>query len=108
MLFQSLANNKWFKNKPIILFLNKMDLFKQKLATSPVSKYFPDYTGSDTDSGAAAEYFADRFRQLNRIPHREVYIHYTTVTDTNLLKTTMNSVQDIIFERMLKIYIPII
>ncbi|KAJ5267727.1 guanine nucleotide-binding protein subunit alpha [Penicillium angulare] len=42
MLFDSLANSKWFKRKPIILFLNKIDLFKEKLAISPVSTYFPD------------------------------------------------------------------
>lgn len=101
MLFESLVNGEWFKRKPIILFLNKIDLFKGKLAISPISKHFPDYTGSSTDFDAAARYFADRFRGINRIPDREIYIHYTNATDTTLLKATMDSVQDMIIQKNL-------
>ena len=101
MLFESLVNGEWFKRKPIILFLNKIDLFKGKLAISSISKHFPDYTGSDTDYDAAAQYFADRFRGINRIPDREIYIHYTNATDTTLLKATMDSVQDMIIQKNL-------
>ncbi|KAJ5155744.1 hypothetical protein N7492_008547 [Penicillium capsulatum] len=101
MLFESLVNGEWFKRKPIILFLNKIDLFKGKLAISPVSSHFPDYTGSDTDFDSAKQYFADRFRGINRIPDREIYIHYTNATDTTLLKATMDSVQDMIIQKNL-------
>ncbi|KAL1876114.1 G-Protein alpha subunit [Paecilomyces lecythidis] len=101
MLFESLVNGEWFKRKPIILFLNKIDLFKSKLAVSPVSKHFPDYNGSNTDFDAAAKYFADRFRGINRMPEREIYIHYTNATDTTLLSATMDSVQDMIIQKNL-------
>lgn len=101
MLFESLVNGEWFKRKPIILFLNKIDLFKGKLAISPVSAHFPDFNGSDTDYNAAAQYFADRFRGINRIPGREIYIHYTNATDTTLLRATMDSVQDMIIQKNL-------
>ncbi|KAJ5887911.1 hypothetical protein N7495_007952 [Penicillium taxi] len=101
MLFESLVNGEWFKRKPIILFLNKIDLFKGKLAISTISNHFPDYTGSNTDFDAAARYFADRFRGINRIPDREIYIHYTNATDTTLLKATMDSVQDMIIQKNL-------
>ncbi|KAJ6005013.1 hypothetical protein N7540_012812 [Penicillium herquei] len=101
MLFESLVNGEWFKRKPIILFLNKIDLFKAKLSISAISKHFPDYSGSDTDFEAAARYFADRFRGINRIPDREIYIHQTNATDTTLLKATMDSVQDMIIQKNL-------
>ncbi|KAI9374294.1 guanine nucleotide binding protein, alpha subunit [Aspergillus egyptiacus] len=101
MLFESLVNGEWFKRKPIILFLNKIDLFKAKLAISPVSKHFPDYNDSNTNFDAAAKYFGDRFRGINRIPEREIYIHYTNATDTTLLKATMDSVQDMIIQKNL-------
>lgn len=101
MLFESLVNGEWFKRKPIILFLNKIDLFRGKLEFSPVSKHFPDYNGSNSDFDAAARYFADRFRGINRIPDREIYIHYTNATDTTLLKATMESVQDMIIQKNL-------
>src|SRR4051794_27105646 len=45
VLFDSVVNSRWFMRTSIILFLNKVDLFKQKLSRSPLSNYFPDYSG---------------------------------------------------------------
>ncbi|KAJ5267334.1 guanine nucleotide binding protein alpha subunit [Penicillium angulare] len=101
MLFDPLANGKWFKRKPIILFLNKIDLFKEKLVVSPLSQYFPDFTGSNIDFGAAAGYFTNRFHGINRTRDREIYVHYTNATDSTLLKATMDSVQDMIIQKNL-------
>lgn len=101
MLFDSIANSRWFIKSAIILFLNKMDLFKDKLASSPIPKYFSDYTGDPTDPKVASKFFWDKFRALNRNPDKEIYTHFTNATDTNLLKITMNSVQDMIIQRNL-------
>jgi guanine nucleotide-binding protein subunit alpha len=49
-LFDSICNSRWFTKTSIILFLNKVDLFKGKLSRSPLQKYFPDYTGKLTTS----------------------------------------------------------
>ncbi|KAI9835054.1 MAG: G-Protein alpha subunit [Sarea resinae] len=101
MLFESIVNSQWFRQSATILFLNKIDLFKGKLATSPISRYFPDYNDGDTNFDGAKKYFAEKFRNLNRNPNKEVYVHFTNATDTNLLKITMTSVQDIIVQRNL-------
>lgn len=45
VLFESIVNSKWFLKASIILFLNKIDLFKEKLKRAPLSKYFPEYAG---------------------------------------------------------------
>jgi guanine nucleotide-binding protein subunit alpha len=99
IIFESLIHSEWFKVKPIILFLNKMDLFKTKLAVSPVSEYFPDYRGEPTDFKAASKYFADRFCNVNRNSYRDIYTHYTNATDTELLNATMTKVQNIIVQK---------
>ncbi|EDN08496.1 guanine nucleotide-binding protein alpha-2 subunit [Histoplasma mississippiense (nom. inval.)] len=101
MLFESLVNGEWFKRKPVILFLNKIDLFKEKIAISPVSKHFPDYQGPEGSFEPAVKFFAQRFRGITRVPEREIYIHQTNATDTNLLKATMDSVQDMIIQKNL-------
>ena len=101
MLFESLVNGEWFRNKPIILFLNKIDLFKSKLRTSSIKQRFPDYQGRDDDEEAAKKYFANRFRAINRTANREIYVHFTNATDTTLLKSTMQSVQDMIVQKNL-------
>lgn len=49
-LFDSICNSRWFVKTSIILFLNKIDLFKEKLPKSPMGKYFPDYTGKNLEN----------------------------------------------------------
>lgn len=45
MLFDSICNNKFFIDTSIILFLNKKDLFAEKIKKSALSICFPEYTG---------------------------------------------------------------
>lgn len=101
MLFDSLVNGEWFRDKPIILFLNKIDLFREKLKKSPIISHFPDYPGPEGDEQAATRFFASKFQKINNNAHREIYIHFTNATDTNLLKATMQSVQDILIQKQL-------
>lgn len=103
MLWESIANSHWFRNSALILFLNKIDLFKQKIATSPISKFgFSDFTGDSTSWQQTSTYFMKKFVALNRAPAREVYGHFTNATDTSLLKVTMVSIQDMIIQRNLQ------
>lgn len=44
-LFDSICNSKWFVETSIILFLNKKDLFEEKISKSPLTICFPEYTG---------------------------------------------------------------
>ena len=39
-------NSEWFRDSGIILFLNKQDLFEQKIKTVDMKCLFPKYTGS--------------------------------------------------------------
>jgi hypothetical protein len=53
-LFDSICNNKWFRDTSIILFLNKKDLFQEKILKSPLTICFPEYTGAQEYEEAAA------------------------------------------------------
>jgi hypothetical protein len=69
-----------------ILFLNKIDLFAEKLPRSPLGDYFPDYTGGH-DYNAACEYLLQRFVSLNQsAATKQIYAHYTCATDTNQIR----------------------
>jgi guanine nucleotide-binding protein subunit alpha len=46
ILFESVINSRWFVRSSIILFLNKVDIFKTKISKVPLDRYFPDYTGT--------------------------------------------------------------
>ncbi|KAF2452936.1 G-protein alpha subunit [Lineolata rhizophorae] len=101
MLFESISNSKYFERSALILFLNKIDLFREKLSggMSPIRKHFPDYRGKDNDIEAGQQFFRQKFENLVRDPKKEIYVHYTNATDTDLLKKTMQSVQDMIVQR---------
>lgn len=103
MLFESIANSKYFEKSALILFLNKIDLFAEKVMSgrSPIREHFPDYQAGEGDIEAGQRFFADKFRNLVRDPAKETYVHFTNATDTNLLDKTMRSVQDMIVQRNL-------
>jgi guanine nucleotide-binding protein subunit alpha len=102
-LFESDVNSRYFERAMFILFLSNVDVFHDKISSgmSPVNKYFPEYEGRPDDVIASKDFFAHKFRSLVRAPNKEVYVHYTNVTDTDLLKKTMSSVQDAIIQRNL-------
>lgn len=54
-LFDSICNNKWFTDTSIILFLNKKDLFEEKIVHSPLTICFPEYTGTTRTLGGPPE-----------------------------------------------------
>lgn len=46
-LFRTIITYRWFKNSSVILFLNKKDLLEEKIMSSNLADYFPQYTGKD-------------------------------------------------------------
>jgi guanine nucleotide-binding protein G(i) subunit alpha len=115
-LFDSICNSRWFTKTSIILFLNKIDRFKEKLPVSPMKNYFPDYEGthswfagrpfmpdppkncpSDWETGgpdyaAACDYILNRFVSLNQHDTKQVYTHFTCATDTTQIRFVMAAV----------------
>ena len=45
-LFKTICDSEWFVHSSVILFLNKKDLFEEKIMTSHLADYFPEYEGS--------------------------------------------------------------
>lgn len=101
-LFDSICNNRWFKETSMILFLNKKDLFEAKIRTSPLSVCFPEYRGKNTYDEASA-FIRKRFEGLNQRPEaKEIYTHFTCATDTSNVQFVFESVSDIIIKNNLK------
>jgi guanine nucleotide-binding protein subunit alpha len=90
-LFDSICNSRWFIKTSIILFLNKIDRFKEKLPVSPMKNYFPDYEGGD-DYAAACDYILNRFVSLNQHETKQIYTHFTCATDTTQIRFVMAAV----------------
>ncbi|XP_027571523.2 guanine nucleotide-binding protein G(i) subunit alpha [Chiroxiphia lanceolata] len=101
-LFDSICNNKWFTDTSIILFLNKKDLFEEKIRRSPLTICYPEYPGSQTYEEAAA-YIQSQFEELNRRRDtKEIYTHFTCATDTRNVQFVFDAVTDVIIKNNLK------
>jgi len=53
-LFENICNSRWFRDTSIILFLNKSDLFKEKIQKVPLTVTFPDYAGDNSFEAGTA------------------------------------------------------
>uniref|UniRef100_A0A7S4NYP4 Guanine nucleotide-binding protein alpha-1 subunit n=1 Tax=Paramoeba aestuarina TaxID=180227 RepID=A0A7S4NYP4_9EUKA len=94
-LFDEIVNARWFQKSNIILFLNKSDLFKEKIAKIDMKCMFNDYTGGcNFDAGCKflTEVFVNLVDQNNG--KREIYPHVTCATNTQNVKFVFTSVRD--------------
>lgn len=95
-LFEEITNSEWFERTSIILFLNKRDLFAEKLKRIPLKNYFSAYNGSSYDE--ATDFIQEMFEQKNQ-QDKDIYTHITCATDTNNIYTVFSYVKDIIIKK---------
>ncbi|KAJ3997715.1 G-protein alpha subunit-domain-containing protein [Lentinula boryana] len=89
-LFDFVMRSKWFTDVPIVLLLNKTDVFAQKLRKTPLKQYFHDYTGGD-NYDAGCKYIINKFLSKAR-PDTQVYL--TSAVDEERILETMNDIYD--------------
>ncbi|KAI9342660.1 guanine nucleotide binding protein, alpha subunit [Obelidium mucronatum] len=94
-VFKSMCNHPMFKSTAIILFMNKIDLFRTKLETAMITNYFPEFQGPNTYE-RGSEFFARQFLTLNKNPEKKIYVHFTWATDTKQIKKILTMVNEII------------
>jgi guanine nucleotide-binding protein subunit alpha len=103
-LFQAICNNKFFVKTSMILFLNKADLFRDKITNSDrhLRLYFTQYTGPDRDVEAASRFIQTEFMERNLNKQKIIYPHLTTATDTTNIKVVFGVVLDTIIRENLE------
>lgn len=99
-LFAQICSDRWLAGKPIVLFLNKRDVFAEKLQRIPLSRYQTAYTGANT-LGEAAAYIESRFLAQNRDPSRPIYPHITCATDPHNVDVVFQSVKESVLHEAL-------
>jgi hypothetical protein len=98
-LFEDICNNIFFMDSSMILFLNKRDLFAEKIKTRNIrdTPSFSDFAGKDGDYDAGVAYFLDKFLSKNKSgAERQIYNHVTCATDTGNVKVVFNACKDIV------------
>ncbi|CAM9099369.1 unnamed protein product [Phaeothamnion confervicola] len=102
-LFKEICNNPYFVNSSIILFLNKKDLFAEKVKIKSIGAvpHWQDFKGAEHDFDAGEAYFREKFMAANA-SGKLVYTHVTCATDTENVRVVFNSCKDTILRSNLK------
>eukprot|EP01102_Stenamoeba_stenopodia_P013014 TRINITY_DN415_c0_g6_i1.p1 TRINITY_DN415_c0_g6~~TRINITY_DN415_c0_g6_i1.p1 ORF type:complete len:351 (+),score=84.43 TRINITY_DN415_c0_g6_i1:293-1345(+) len=94
-LFREICNNKWFVDTAMILFLNKKDIFEEKIKKVDLKVCFPEYTGGCNFENATT-YIRNQFVVQNQNPSKSVYPHITCATDTSNIQHVFNVIRDVL------------
>jgi len=95
LLWQEIRSNEWFEKSSMILFLNKSDLFREKIELVDLKVTFKDYNGGN-DYKAALEYLKGVFVDN---AERDIFVHVTCATDTKSTQVVFDSVRTTIMEQ---------
>lgn len=103
-LFGEICNNKVFQSSSMILFLNKKDLYEEKIkdvhiGDQPAFANFDGKVGDADYYDKGIEYFLDMFTAQNTNPERQIYSHATCATDSKNVEVVFNSCKDIIMRK---------
>lgn len=114
IIFDTIVNNRIFSNISVILFLNKLDLLKEKVAVFDISVHFPQFKDSKAVGEYAPGFQADPgdledvkrfliyyFLSTRRLSEKPLYHHFTIAVDTNNIRLVFKDVKDIILKRNL-------
>jgi len=101
-LFNIVANSRYFTPASLILFLNKSDLFEEKIKHKPLTMCFADYEGDNTFE-EAAEYIKQQYmNEIRGNNQKQLYCHITCATDKNNVEKVFDDVQHTIVQNALR------
>jgi len=99
-LFKEICNSKWFIDTSMILFLNKRDLFAEKIEKVDLKVCFEDYTGGKNYKNAT-DFIKDKFSAQNDNGSKVIYTHLTCATDTDNINVVFKAVREIILRKFI-------
>uniref|UniRef100_A0A7S3PIY5 Uncharacterized protein n=1 Tax=Aplanochytrium stocchinoi TaxID=215587 RepID=A0A7S3PIY5_9STRA len=93
-LFNTVTNSEVFEHTTMILFLNKSDIFRDKLCVRKIplniSGEFPEAPDTDIYEVGVA-WLQNKFLEHNDNPNKFVYVHLTTATDRSNIKVVLEA-----------------
>eukprot|EP00466_Bigelowiella_natans_P003944 jgi/Bigna1/36381/e_gw1.14.56.1 len=100
-LFDDIVNQRALSRVPIIVFLNKADLFEREIKTVSLQHAFPEYSGPPEDFEESVNFVKHRFHKCVQDPNRQIYMHTTCATDTKQVAKILDSVTNIVVKQQL-------
>jgi len=100
-VFTSVTNDAIFARTPFIIFFNKTDLFKEKIARVPLALHFPDYKGKEGSMEEAADFIEHMFISANE-QDKQYFTHMTCATNTEMISTVFDACRTFILHENLE------
>jgi len=108
-LWKALTSSQFFKKTPFVLFLNKRDLFAEKIKQSPLLDIFLDYEQFITEPECASmndyekgwNYIARQY-QIH-FAGQTFYPHLTCALDSEQCNKVFHVIQDTLFREALQV-----
>lgn len=101
-LFEIIIHSPWFHTTSVILFLNKTDILADKIQTSDLGRYFPEFPGRRQNVEDAMTFILGMYEE--RSINKTLYQHFTCATDTNNIRKVFKDVKDTVLLKSLKDY----
>ncbi|KAI0791447.1 guanine nucleotide binding protein, alpha subunit [Irpex lacteus] len=106
LLWKSIVSNPLLAKTNLVLFLNKIDILKAKLASGiQFGHYIVSYGARPNDFDNASAYLKRKFQQIHKEHSptpRTFYCHLTAVTDPKATSMILADVQDTIIRKQLQ------
>ncbi len=104
-VFEKTVNEEAFDRSAFILFLNKSDIFLEKIKTINLKEVpgYSDYKGQPFSFADGVAYFKDKFVKCNTT-HEKIYCHVTCATDTSSVSVVFNACKEMIVSRSLQYF----
>jgi len=99
-LFEAIVNLPWFKDTSIILFLNKEDLFREKIRSIDLGTFLPSYHGGCNYENALNFIQGEYLRRVHSKTKR-VFVHVTQATNTKNIVFVWKDVTKILITKRL-------
>jgi len=93
LLFDEIRNSPWFRTIPFILFLNKIDIFREKIKEVSLSVCFDDYKGKQTEKDGC-EFIKSKFMEMDQDGQSKIHTHYTCAISTENVKVVFGVVKN--------------
>merc|ERR1712186_43326 len=113
-IFDTIINNRIFERIAVILFLNKVDILKEKVTRSNIAEYIeefgdieavcrlcPDFKGDWTNLEDVKKFILFYFLSARRNSSKHLYHHFTVAIDTNNIRIVFKDVKDSILKKNL-------
>lgn len=107
-LFEEICTSPWFRDSSFLLFLNKSDVFRNKIRQVPITVCFENYKGDPHDFDQTSKFISKCFQEVHTKSHNSdrnkqpgsalpyVYPYITCATDTENMQFIIDACQDIL------------